>query len=600
MTTFDPHTLHSTHPNYVRQQFQAPQYGAPQYGAQGFAGQQFPGPVPPPGSPPSRKRPLVGKLIAGLVAAGLVVGGAGTWMTLSGSSAEAATQTTSFAGANPTTSPFGTDAPQVATVAATGPQAGDTPGMFAATTPPSCNNAAFLSQLQADPAKLAAFGGVFGIGAGDVPAFVNSLSPVVLRAASSVTDHPFTNGAFVGQPAVLAAGTAVLVNSYGEPTVKCFNGNPLTAGASTAGAVTIIPTDRVISQFRFTTLDNTRIVVIPGQPDPKPNPGPNPGPGTGAGTGTGTGTQPGGGVLGGDPPGSHCDPVACREPGGANPGGGNPTDPAAVKAATQARADAESAATAARIAARGLSDDKQQVEQLQTQINKQAQIANDPLQLPNVRQAAQAQLNLLGTQFNEAIKTAQADATALDKANADAEKTDATAREAESKAGVPSKPPFVPEEGPKGGILNGPQDGPQQVAGQDTQASTTATGTGPTTGTGTTRHRHGYDRHDRCRHDRHWPDDRHRHGRHRHDRHRHDRHRHGRHRDDRDDRHHRHRHNRDDRARPGRPAAAPAADPSSPAGPVPESSGAGPAVVRAASPAGSCAPGPGSFTRESV
>ncbi|HEY2222093.1 DUF6777 domain-containing protein [Actinomycetospora sp.] len=273
MTAFDPRTVHSM----PAQQYGTPRPDAAPFRTQGFGNQQFPGPIPPPPSRPSRgKRPMAAKLVAGLIAAGLVAGGAGTWIALSGASTEAAVQTTSYAGADPTTTPFGTDAPQVAAVSASGPQSGDTAGLFAATTPPSCNNADFLAQLQADPDKLAAFGGVFEIGASDVPAFVDSLSPVVLRAATSVTDHPFADGAFTEQPAVLASGTAVLVNSYGEPTVKCFNGNPLTGGAAAAGAVTVTPTGQAIAQFRFTSVDNTTTVVVPGKPDPKPHPGPNP------------------------------------------------------------------------------------------------------------------------------------------------------------------------------------------------------------------------------------------------------------------------------------------------------------------------------------
>ncbi|NMO91524.1 DUF6777 domain-containing protein [Actinomycetospora sp. TBRC 11914] len=260
--TFDPRTVQPTHPG--------------QYGTPTVPGQKFAGSAPPPLSRPRTKRPLAGKIVAGVVAAGLVVGGAATWFALTGSPAEAAVQSTSFAGANPTTVPFGVDAPQVAAVAATGPQAGDTTGLYAATTPPACTTADFLTQLQADPAKLAAFGGVYGIGADDVPAFVDSLAPVVLRANTSVTDHPYSDGAFVPQPAILAAGTAVLVNSYGEPTVKCFNGNPLTAGPQAADAITVVPTAQVITNYSFTTIDNTRVVVIPGKPDPKPHPGPNP------------------------------------------------------------------------------------------------------------------------------------------------------------------------------------------------------------------------------------------------------------------------------------------------------------------------------------
>ncbi len=260
--TFDPRVVPSTRPGYAGPQ---------------FVGQGVPGPVPPPPSRPSRpRRPLATKIVVGLVAAGLVAGGAGAYVAFSGGTAEAAVQTTSFAGANPTTSPFGTDAPQVATVAATGPQTGDTAGLYAATTPPACTTADLLSQLQADPTKLAAFGGVFGLGASDVPAFVDSLSPVVLRANTSVTDHPFADGAFVAQPAVLAPGTAVLVNSYGEPTVKCFNGNPLAAGDPTADAVTVTPTSQAMTEFRFTTVEGTGTVVVPTPHDPKPHPGPNP------------------------------------------------------------------------------------------------------------------------------------------------------------------------------------------------------------------------------------------------------------------------------------------------------------------------------------
>jgi hypothetical protein len=98
----------------------------------------------------------------------------------------------------------------------------------------------------------------------------------VLRAATSVTDHPYTDGAFVERPAVLAAGTAVLVNSYGEPTVKCYNGNPLTAGATVPGAVTVTPT--AMTTFHFTTVTGAGTVDVPTPHDPKPHPGPNPAP----------------------------------------------------------------------------------------------------------------------------------------------------------------------------------------------------------------------------------------------------------------------------------------------------------------------------------
>ena len=57
---------------------------------------------------------------------------------------------------------------------------------------------------------------------------MSSLQPVLLRSDTAVTSHGYADATFTAYPAVLQAGTAVFVNSYGEPTVKCFSGNPLT------------------------------------------------------------------------------------------------------------------------------------------------------------------------------------------------------------------------------------------------------------------------------------------------------------------------------------------------------------------------------------
>ena len=46
------------------------------------------------------------------------------------------------------------------------------------------------------------------------------------------TSYGYANGHFVAYPAVLQAGTAVFINSYGEPKTKCFSGNLLTAAMS--------------------------------------------------------------------------------------------------------------------------------------------------------------------------------------------------------------------------------------------------------------------------------------------------------------------------------------------------------------------------------
>jgi hypothetical protein len=68
---------------------------------------------------------------------------------------------------------------------------------------------------------------VQGIPVADLPAYVNGLTPVVLRADTAVTNHGFDNGVATPFQAVLQAGTAVLVDQYGIPRVRCFCGNPL-------------------------------------------------------------------------------------------------------------------------------------------------------------------------------------------------------------------------------------------------------------------------------------------------------------------------------------------------------------------------------------
>src|SRR5207244_7246225 len=43
-----------------------------------------------------------------------------------------------------------------------------------------------------------------------------------------ITNHTFEGGQAVGFQSILAAGTAVLVDKYGEPVARCRCGNPLT------------------------------------------------------------------------------------------------------------------------------------------------------------------------------------------------------------------------------------------------------------------------------------------------------------------------------------------------------------------------------------
>ncbi len=115
----------------------------------------------------------------------------------------------------------------------TGAYAADTPGLFGGGgAAPSCDPAALVSHLGSDPAKVAVWAGVLGIPSTDLAATVAHFTPVLLRADTAVTSHGFSKGRATSTPAVLQAGTAVLVDDRGVPVVQCSSGNPLTSAST--------------------------------------------------------------------------------------------------------------------------------------------------------------------------------------------------------------------------------------------------------------------------------------------------------------------------------------------------------------------------------
>jgi hypothetical protein len=61
-----------------------------------------------------------------------------------------------------------------------------------------------------------------------VSRYIRSLKPVTLTVDTRVTNHSYINGRAVPFQSILAAGSAVLVDKYGRPVVRCKCGNPLT------------------------------------------------------------------------------------------------------------------------------------------------------------------------------------------------------------------------------------------------------------------------------------------------------------------------------------------------------------------------------------
>ena len=159
-----------------------------------------------------------------------------------------------------------------------------TVGLFGGTLDnSSCNKAQLVSYLQANPDKAAVWAQAQGITAAQIPAFVQPLTPVLLRSDTTVTNHGIEGGKLTTFTSVLQAGTAVLVNQYGVPVVKCNCGNPLgppppslkkvrykgtTWPAFQPGSTTVIQSSStVINNYTLTNITNNTTFVRPAGTD---------------------------------------------------------------------------------------------------------------------------------------------------------------------------------------------------------------------------------------------------------------------------------------------------------------------------------------------
>ncbi|MEU5217083.1 DUF6777 domain-containing protein [Streptomyces sp. NPDC020807] len=107
---------------------------------------------------------------------------------------------------------------------------GSTPGLYGGTrAEASCDVEQQAGFLAADPARTRAFAEAAGIPESGVSAWLRGLTPVVLRADARVTNHGYRGGRATAFQSVLQTGTAVLVDQYGSPRVRCACGNPLRA-----------------------------------------------------------------------------------------------------------------------------------------------------------------------------------------------------------------------------------------------------------------------------------------------------------------------------------------------------------------------------------
>ncbi|MEV7163949.1 DUF6777 domain-containing protein [Streptomyces microflavus] len=116
---------------------------------------------------------------------------------------------------------------------------GAVPGLYGGVrSEAACDVGQQARLLAADRGKARAFAETAGIEAVQIPGYLRSLTPVVLRADAQVTNHGYSAGSATAFQAVLQAGTAVLVDSRGLPRVRCACGNPLGEPVIAKGQVT--------------------------------------------------------------------------------------------------------------------------------------------------------------------------------------------------------------------------------------------------------------------------------------------------------------------------------------------------------------------------
>jgi hypothetical protein len=175
-------------------------------------------------------------LLGGGIALLLVIAVGGAVLALSsgggGGTAGASVRTEPVSTAqNPFAPPQGTDMPPTQPVMPTPnfQTSGGAVGLYGGTLNLQvCDKNQMITFLQANPDKAAAWAGVLGISVSQIPTYINSLTAVILRSDTLVTNHGFSNGRATTLVSVLQAGTAVLVDDKGEPVSKCYCGNPLT------------------------------------------------------------------------------------------------------------------------------------------------------------------------------------------------------------------------------------------------------------------------------------------------------------------------------------------------------------------------------------
>jgi actin-like ATPase involved in cell morphogenesis len=125
----------------------------------------------------------------------------------------------------PTTTPSTTDEAGPTTLIS---RNGTDPGLYGATRDEAtCDPELLMMGLDERPAEAAAWADVHEIDVDEIAGYVALLTPLNLTADTRVTNHGFIDGVAVPRQSVLQVGTAVMVDEFGVPRVRCSSGSPL-------------------------------------------------------------------------------------------------------------------------------------------------------------------------------------------------------------------------------------------------------------------------------------------------------------------------------------------------------------------------------------
>ncbi|HEX9343272.1 MAG TPA: DUF6777 domain-containing protein, partial [Actinomycetota bacterium] len=168
---------------------------------------------------------------------------------------------------------------------------GDQVGLYGGTQNQStCNRAQMIAFLQQNPTKAKAWvaalnrdptlhwSGGNKLTVAQIGAYINELTPVLLRLDTRVTNNGYRDGHATPFQAVLQAGTAVLIDKLGVPRSRCACGNPLLEptdltktsqysgaawpGFKAATIVTVAPAPRQIANVMLVDVDKGTSAVF--------------------------------------------------------------------------------------------------------------------------------------------------------------------------------------------------------------------------------------------------------------------------------------------------------------------------------------------------